>query len=198
MEPCFTSPNGFGGLLGSMELKNTYLPIYYDAWLYDHHDDPLMSRRYEKTCDSVSTKRVCDESGQGVLLSAFIPIIAVLSIKDEDKKSRFMRGDGSSRSKTYRLRTYLHGRFFMLCYMYIDTGAGAWTRRVAIHMRARPMQGKKRRAGKMGSLFFLMWPPWEPTCFLQRRRCPCSSSRWFFCWWLKSRHCSFGRGAVGK
>jgi len=84
----------------------------------------------------------------------------------------------------------------MLCYMYIDTGAGAWTRRVAIH--ARPMQGKKRRAGKMGSLFFLMWPPWEPTCFLQRRRCPCSSSRWFFCWWLKSRHCSFGRGAVGK
>ncbi|MCI8713459.1 MAG: hypothetical protein HFH23_14585 [Ruminococcus sp.] len=39
----------------------------------------------------------------------------------------------------------------MLCYMYIDTGAGAWTRRVAIH--ARPMQGKKRRAGKMGSPF---------------------------------------------
>lgn len=58
MEPCFTSPNGFGGLLGSMELKNTYLPIYYDAWLYDHHDDPLMSRRYEKTCDSVSTYRM--------------------------------------------------------------------------------------------------------------------------------------------
>lgn len=41
----------------------------------------------------------------------------------------------------------------MLCYMYIDIGAGAWTRRVAIHMRARPMQGKKRRAGKMGSPF---------------------------------------------
>ncbi|MCI8713453.1 MAG: hypothetical protein HFH23_14550 [Ruminococcus sp.] len=57
MEPCFTSPNGSGGLLGSMELKNTYLPIYYDAWLYDHHDDPLMSlilvivKEYGKLCD---------------------------------------------------------------------------------------------------------------------------------------------------
>lgn len=57
LEPYFTFSNGSGGLLGSMELKNTYLPIYYDAWLYDNHDDPLMSlilvivKEYEKLCD---------------------------------------------------------------------------------------------------------------------------------------------------
>ena len=27
----------------SLELEKTYLPIYYNAWLYDNHDDPLMS-----------------------------------------------------------------------------------------------------------------------------------------------------------
>lgn len=29
--------------LNKIELKNSYLPIYYNAWLYDSHDDPLMS-----------------------------------------------------------------------------------------------------------------------------------------------------------
>lgn len=29
--------------LGSLELEHTYLPVYYNAWLYDNHDDPLMS-----------------------------------------------------------------------------------------------------------------------------------------------------------
>lgn len=30
-------------LLGEMELKHTYFPVYYNAWLYDNHNDPLMS-----------------------------------------------------------------------------------------------------------------------------------------------------------
>lgn len=29
--------------LKDIELNNTYLPIYYNAWQYDNHDDPLMS-----------------------------------------------------------------------------------------------------------------------------------------------------------
>lgn len=29
--------------LGKMELKYTYFPVYYNAWLYDNHSDPLMS-----------------------------------------------------------------------------------------------------------------------------------------------------------
>lgn len=29
--------------LGSLELSHTYCPVYYNAWLYDNHDDPLMS-----------------------------------------------------------------------------------------------------------------------------------------------------------
>lgn len=27
--------------LKSISLENTYLPIYYNSWLYDYHNDPL-------------------------------------------------------------------------------------------------------------------------------------------------------------
>lgn len=30
-------------VLNATNLNNSYLPIYYNAWLYDNHDDPLMS-----------------------------------------------------------------------------------------------------------------------------------------------------------
>lgn len=29
--------------LKSIELKQSYLPVYYNAWLYDSHHDPLLS-----------------------------------------------------------------------------------------------------------------------------------------------------------
>lgn len=29
--------------VGSLKLEHTYFPIYYNAWLYDNHNDPLMS-----------------------------------------------------------------------------------------------------------------------------------------------------------
>lgn len=32
--------------LNSISLNQSYLPIYYNAWLYDNHDDPLMSLIY--------------------------------------------------------------------------------------------------------------------------------------------------------
>ena len=44
---------------------------------------------------AVSSGYVCDRDGQGMVLSAFVPIIAILSIKDEGKKRRFMQGDSS-------------------------------------------------------------------------------------------------------
>jgi len=30
-------------IFDKIELKKSYMPIYYNAWLYDNHDDPLMS-----------------------------------------------------------------------------------------------------------------------------------------------------------
>lgn len=33
-------------VLNSISLNQSYLPIYYNAWLYDNHDDPLMSLIY--------------------------------------------------------------------------------------------------------------------------------------------------------
>lgn len=42
---------------------------------------------------AVSSGYVRDRDGQGMVLSAFVPIIAILSIKDESKKRRFMQGD---------------------------------------------------------------------------------------------------------
>ncbi len=30
-------------ILNRISIKHSYLPIYYNAWLYDNHDDPLMS-----------------------------------------------------------------------------------------------------------------------------------------------------------
>lgn len=52
-------------------------------------------RFYEYISDAVSSGYVRDRDGQGMVLSAFVPIIAILSIKDESKKRRFMQGDSS-------------------------------------------------------------------------------------------------------
>ena len=46
-------------ILDDINLKQSYLPIYYNAWLYDNHDDPLMSLIYvllKKTGQYVDTK----------------------------------------------------------------------------------------------------------------------------------------------
>lgn len=41
LEPFFLNSE-----LGSVKLNNTFLPIYYNSWLYDCHKDPLMSLLY--------------------------------------------------------------------------------------------------------------------------------------------------------
>ena len=35
-----------GTTLEEIDLKHSYLPVYYNAWLYDNHGDPLMSLLY--------------------------------------------------------------------------------------------------------------------------------------------------------
>lgn len=63
------------------------LNVYYHLSLREN------LRFYEYISDAVSSGYVRDRDGQGMVLSAFIPIIAILSIKDESKKRRFMQGD---------------------------------------------------------------------------------------------------------
>lgn len=52
-------------------------------------------RFYECISYAVSSGYVRDRDGQGMVLSAFVPIIAILNIKDEDRKRRFMQGDSN-------------------------------------------------------------------------------------------------------
>ena len=46
--------------LGSLELAHTYFPVYYNAWLYDNHSDPLMSLilSITKACECYFTQKL--------------------------------------------------------------------------------------------------------------------------------------------
>lgn len=48
-------------LLGKIELEYTYFPVYYNAWLYDNHNDPLMSLLLiiTKICESYCDTKIC-------------------------------------------------------------------------------------------------------------------------------------------
>ena len=54
-------------ILNQIELRFTYFPIYYNAWLYDNHDDPLMSlilliiKEYEGICDTKISNSLGDK-----------------------------------------------------------------------------------------------------------------------------------------
>lgn len=52
-------------------------------------------RFYESLSYAASTGFIRDYDGQGLVLSAFVPIIAVLNIRDENKKRKFMQGDST-------------------------------------------------------------------------------------------------------
>lgn len=60
--------------LNSINLKNSYLPIYYNAWLYDNHHDPLMSL----LLTIVKKSKKCIETKENSN-SIFQKIMAVLS-----------------------------------------------------------------------------------------------------------------------
>lgn len=59
-------------------------------------------RFYECVSHAVMSNYVGDFTFQGVILSAFIPIIALLNIKDESKKRRFLQGDSSILSEFFQ------------------------------------------------------------------------------------------------
>lgn len=54
IEPYFAE----NSILNSLKLNYTYFPVYYNAWLYDNHDDPLMSlvltivKQYDGYCET--------------------------------------------------------------------------------------------------------------------------------------------------
>lgn len=57
--------------LGSLELEHTYFPVYYNAWLYDNHSDPLMSLilNITKTCDCYCDTKMGDSTLSGKITS---------------------------------------------------------------------------------------------------------------------------------
>lgn len=81
--------------LGSVKLNNTFLPIYYNSWLYDCHKDPLMSLLYilVKECGKyVST--TMDNKGIGEkilsLLSPFAITLPFGQISGDFEKTKEM------------------------------------------------------------------------------------------------------------
>ncbi len=79
LEPYFSE-----SILCNLELKYTYLPVYYNAWLYDNHGDPLMSLMLiiSKICESYcDTKLSSTLSGKITsLIDSFIFSIGCLQI----------------------------------------------------------------------------------------------------------------------
>ena len=61
--------------LKNIHIENTYLPIYYNAWLYDYHNDPLISLLYVlvKECGKYVSTTMDSESIVNKLLSLLSP-----------------------------------------------------------------------------------------------------------------------------
>lgn len=73
LEPAFSN-----SILKDIKLNYTYLPIYYNSWMYDYHKDPLMSLLYMlvKECGKyVST--VMDNKGIGEKLLSLLSLFSI-------------------------------------------------------------------------------------------------------------------------
>lgn len=57
--------------LGSLELEHTYFPVYYNAWLYDNHSDPLMSLilNITKVCECYCDEKLSDNTLSDKIIS---------------------------------------------------------------------------------------------------------------------------------
>lgn len=70
MKPYFV-----GTPLENIDLENSYFPVYYNAWLYDNHTDPLkslllvISKKSKKYIDTTRAKKLSNRFGD--LLSSF-------------------------------------------------------------------------------------------------------------------------------
>ena len=66
-------------VLDSINLKQSYLPIYYNAWLYDNHDDPLMSliyiivKKFEH-CSNTKISKTIEEKVSTLLSAASVSL----------------------------------------------------------------------------------------------------------------------------
>ena len=66
-------------VLNSVDLKQSYFPVYYNAWLYDNHNDPLLSllftvvKKSEKYIDVAKGKNIWEKIG-GLLSSVSFSI----------------------------------------------------------------------------------------------------------------------------
>ena len=63
MKPYFA-----GTALEDIDLENSYFPVYYNAWLYDNHTDPLLSLLYVviKKCGKISNAKLPKEKSDRV------------------------------------------------------------------------------------------------------------------------------------
>ena len=70
MKPYFANT-----VLEDIDLENSYFPVYYNAWLYDNHADPLMSlllvisKKSKKYIDTTRAKKLSNRFGE--FLSSF-------------------------------------------------------------------------------------------------------------------------------
>ena len=60
------APYFVGTAIEGIDLNNSYLPVYYNAWLYDNHTDPLMSLLYVivKKCGTLINSKLSENFSQ--------------------------------------------------------------------------------------------------------------------------------------
>lgn len=85
---------------GGQAIDFTNRQYYFEKVAQDLNDYYRLSLRenlrfYECLSYAASSVYIRDRDGQGLVLSAFVPIIAVLNIRDESKKRKFMQGDST-------------------------------------------------------------------------------------------------------
>lgn len=85
--------------LRELNLKYTYLPVYFNAWLYDNHDEPLMSLilTISKVCESYCDTKISSTLSEKVvaLIDSFSLSIKCLQIGSNfrDIKEKFSEKD---------------------------------------------------------------------------------------------------------
>ena len=92
-------------VLNSVDLKQSYFPVYYNTWLYDNHNDPLLSllftivKKSEKYLETEKTKSVKDKistlfsSVSATLGYSNMGANAELSVNGEKVKEAFDKKD---------------------------------------------------------------------------------------------------------
>lgn len=93
--------------LDKLELEYTYFPVYYNAWLYDNHNDPLMSLILiiTKACESYCDTKLCSSDLTDKLIALMSPFSVSIGrfqigSNFEEIKENFTKKDILSSVKT--------------------------------------------------------------------------------------------------